>query len=69
MVSATESFNIAFVVDDIAHTFELDSITKGIVGGSGFLGESITRCTCGFANLRCCYPQRAGIWYNTTPER
>eukprot|EP00904_Undaria_pinnatifida_P013112 jgi/Undpi1/8931/HiC_scaffold_26.g11392.m1 len=38
MVSATESFNIAFVIDDIAHTFELDSITKGIVGGSGFLG-------------------------------
>ena len=51
MVSSIESFNIAFVVDDIAHTFELDSITKGIVGGSGFLGESITRCTCGFCKF------------------
>ena len=61
MVNGIESVNVAFVIDDIAHTFELDSITKGIVGGSSFIGESITSCTCGFSNLCCCHPQRAGL--------
>ena len=53
MFNGIETLGIAFVIDDIADTFELDSLTRGIVGGSGFLGESITRCLCCFARICC----------------
>ena len=39
MFNGIETLNIAFVMDDIADTFELDSFTRGLVGGAGFLGE------------------------------
>lgn len=35
--------NIAFVNDDIADTFGLDSFTKGLVGSAAFVGKSISR--------------------------
>ena len=39
MFNGIETLNIAFVMDDIADTFELDSFARGLVGGAGFLGE------------------------------
>lgn len=34
--------NVAFVIDDIADTFEMDALTKGLVGGTTFLGKFST---------------------------
>ena len=55
MFTGMESLNIAFVIDDVAHTFELDSFTKGLVGGTSFFGETIPL-------LRCCDRERDAPW-------
>lgn len=39
MVDAIEVLVIAFVLDEVAVTFDLGSFTKGLVGSSSFFGE------------------------------
>lgn len=39
MVDAIELLVIAFVLDDVAVTFQLGSFTKGLVGSASFCGE------------------------------
>lgn len=43
MVDAIEVLVIAFVLDDVAVTFDLGSFTKGLVGSSSFFGEKENR--------------------------
>ena len=39
MVDAIEVLVIAFVLEEVAVTFDLGSFTKGLVGSSSFFGE------------------------------
>lgn len=38
-MDAVEVLVVAFVLDDIAITFDLGSVEKGLVGSASFLGE------------------------------
>lgn len=40
VVDAIEVLMIAFVLEDIAETFGLDSVSKGLIGSASFFGES-----------------------------
>lgn len=40
VVDAIEVLMIAFVLEDVAETFGLDSVSKGLIGSASFFGES-----------------------------
>lgn len=40
VVDAIEVLMIAFVLEDIAETFGLDSVSKGLIASASFFGES-----------------------------
>lgn len=62
MFNGIEILNIAFVIDDVAETFELDSFNKGLVGGAGFFGETITcHIRIDLHIFCCCRRQRASL--------
>lgn len=39
MIDAVEILVVAFVLEDIAVTFQLSSVEKGLIGSASFFGE------------------------------